>query len=38
MAELASKDFTTEKKLPPVGFNLMQEIITGWSPVPNQLS
>ena len=26
---LASKDLTTTKKLPPVGLDLMQEIITG---------
>ena len=28
MAVFASEDLTTAKKLPPVGFNLMQEIIT----------
>ena len=30
MAGLASKDLTTAKKLPPVGLDLMQEIITGF--------
>ena len=29
MPLLASKDLTTAKKLPPVGLDLMQEIITG---------
>ena len=29
MAILYSKELTTAKKLPPVGLNLMQEIITG---------
>ena len=29
MAILASMDLTTERKLPPVGLDLMQEIITG---------
>ena len=32
MAVLTSKDLTTEKKLPSVGLNLMQEIITGLGP------
>ena len=29
MAILASKDLTTAKKLPPVGLDLVQEIIAG---------
>ena len=29
LALLASKDLTTAKKVPPVGLDVMQEIITG---------